>query len=196
VNMKWDKRWLIAVALIGAALVWRMVNWNASFAPGLELVTASTLVAAVFLPRRAALVVPLAIMVAGDILIGNTSILLFTWTAFALIGMSGWLLRRPALQGLRLVAAGTGAGVGAAVFFFLFTNFGVWLLGDGTMYAKNLQGLGESFLMGLPFLRANLIGNLMFVPAYFAAAVYGPAAMKTVARALWRRRDGLVSQAR
>src|SRR5262245_47461020 len=96
--MRWrihfDKTWLVVGGLVATAVAWRVVNWNYGIAPNLELVTASTLVAATFLAKRAAMVVPLAAMAVGDILIGNTSILLFTWSAFAMIGVSGWLLRR------------------------------------------------------------------------------------------------------
>src|SRR5688500_4354461 len=85
--------WLIAAGLIVTAVVWRWVNWRYSVAPNLELVTASALVAAVFLGWRMAIVVPLAAMAISDILIGNSIILVFTWSAFALIGLAGLVLR-------------------------------------------------------------------------------------------------------
>lgn len=70
--------------------------------------------------------------------------------------------------------ASLGAGVAGSVFFFLFTNFGVWLLNDGTMYAKTWAGLVECYVMGLPFYRTMLLGNMVLVPAYFAVVLYGP----------------------
>jgi hypothetical protein len=180
--MKISKSWLVALALIGSAEAWRLWNWNAGFVPGLELVTASTLVAAALLPRRAALVVPLGIMAAGDLVIGNEPILLFTWSAFAFIGLVALNLRRLKLSRLRMIAVGTGAGVLASVFFFLFTNFGVWLLGDGTMYAKTWSGLLECYYMGLPFYRTNVLGNLAIVPLYLTVGLYGPVWLKRLSR--------------
>lgn len=173
--MKIDKRWFAALGLILLAEAWRIYNYQNMIAPGFELVTASTLVAAALLPRRAALVVPLALMVGGDLLIGNTPILLFTWSAFALIGLAGLYLRRWSMQRPKLVLASLGAGIVGSLFFFLFTNFGVWLIGDGTMYAKTWSGLMQCYAMGLPFYRTNILGNIVVVPVFMALAAYTPA---------------------
>jgi hypothetical protein len=113
------KQWLVVGALVVVAVVWRVVNWHYSLAPNLELVTASTLVAATFLTRRAAVVVPLGIMALSDIIIGNSPILLFTWSAFALVGLAGLALRRFAGRPGRLVLMSVGAGLAGSVFFFL-----------------------------------------------------------------------------
>lgn len=177
-RMKLDKRWLVAIGLVVIAETWRIFNYQHMIAPGLELVTASTLVAAALLPRRAAIVVPLALMVGGDLILGNSPILFFTWSAFAFIGLAALVLRR--FNGGRLVAAGTGAGVVASLFFFLFTNFGVWA--TGTMYAKSWAGLMECYAMGLPFYRTNLLGNLVAVPLFLAVAVYGPVWLNALKR--------------
>jgi hypothetical protein len=163
--------WLVAAGLIVLAIIWRVVNWEYSIAPNLEIVTASALVAAVFLGRRAAIVVPLAIMAVSDILIGNSMILLFTWSAFALIGLGGLLLRRLEGKPGKLMLASVGAAIAGSVFFFLYTNFGVWLLGDGTVYAKTWAGLVECLTMGIPFYRTMLFGNIVLVPAFFGTAL-------------------------
>ena len=163
--------WLVAMALVATAVAWRVINWQYSVAPNLEIVTASALVAAVFLSRRAGIVVPLMIMAISDIIIGNSMILVFTWSAFALIGLAGLALRRLSGSPAKLMLASVGAAVGGSVFFFLYTNFGVWLLGDGTMYAKTWAGLMQCYTMGLPFYRTMLLGNLVLVPAYFGGAL-------------------------
>jgi hypothetical protein len=118
--------------------------------------------------------------------------LFFTWSAFAFIGLAGLALRRTraASQPRRLILASTGAGVLASLFFFLYTNFGVWLLGDGTMYAKTWSGLLQCYVMGLPFYRTNILGNLILVPTYFAVAAYGPTWIRAMAG--MRYRNGLV----
>lgn len=163
--------WLVAAGLIVTAVVWRVANWQYSVAPNLEIVTASALVAAVFLSRRAAIVVPLAIVAVSDILIGNSVILLFTWSAFALIGLAGLALRRLRERPMSMMVASVGAALGGSTFFFIYTNFGVWLLGDGTMYAKTWSGLMACYAMGVPFYRTMLLGNLIIVPAYFGVAL-------------------------
>jgi hypothetical protein len=163
--------WLVAAGLIVTAVIWRVLNWQYSVAPNLEIVTASALVAAAFLSWRMALVVPLAIVAVSDILIGNSMILLFTWSAFAMIGVAGLLLRRFRDRPVGLMLASVGAALGGSVFFFIYTNFGVWLLGDGTMYAHTWSGLVQCYAMGVPFFRTMLLGNLIIVPAYFGVAL-------------------------
>jgi hypothetical protein len=162
---------LAAAGLITLAVIWRLINWKYSVAPNLEIVSASALVAGAFLSKRAAVVVPLAAMAVSDILIGNSMILLFTWSAFGLIGLAGVLLRRLSDRPAMLVLASIGAAVGGSTFFFLYTNFGVWLLGDGAMYAKTWSGLVQCYTMGLPFFRTMLVGNVIIVPAYYGAAL-------------------------
>ncbi len=107
-------------------------------------------------------------MVITDTLIGNTNIFIFTWTAWMMIGLSGLMIKN--LKGLKLIGAATGMGIFASVFFYLYTNFGVWVLDSWGMYSRDLTGLLYCYLMGLPFLKLNLFGNLVFVPAGFSVA--------------------------
>ena len=59
---------------------------------------------------------------------------------------------------------GTGLGIIASLWFYLWTNFGVWALDSFGMYPKTLLGLIDAYILGLPFFKNNLIGNLLFVP--------------------------------
>ena len=168
---KLSPSWMIAAGLIATAVIWRMINWNYSIAPNLEIVSASALVAAVFLSRRAAIVVPLTIMAISDILIGNSMILIFTWSAFAFIGLAGLVMRPYKAAPAKLMVASVGAAIGGSVFFFLYTNFGVWLQGDGVTYAKTWAGLMQCYAMGLPFYRTMILGNVVFVPLYLGVSL-------------------------
>ncbi|GAB3169329.1 hypothetical protein GCM10027059_33990 [Myceligenerans halotolerans] len=152
----------LAVAAVVLAVVWRMVRADLGAPPNLELITAATFFAAVILRHRAAVLVPFAAAAVSDALLGNTSILLFTWTAWAVIGLGALLVRRT--TGWRRLGAALGLGVGGSVWFFLWTNFGVWLQGRGTFYPAGLDGLLASYVAGLPFFRTMLLGNLVLVP--------------------------------
>lgn len=58
------------------------------------------------------------------------------------------------------------ASISASLLFFLITNFGVWL--DPTsFYPKGLFGLTQSYIMGLPFLKNTLMGDLFFTGILF-----------------------------
>ncbi len=165
------KKVIFSILLIVTAVLFRTIL---HIGPNIEFVTAATLLAAVYLGGRYGLIVPLAIMAISDLLLGNATIALFTWSAYALIGFVNvvMLRGRDELSGLRLVGAQTGFGIVAAVFFYLYTNFGVWMLDSWNMYPDTFAGLMQSYAMGLPFLKLNLIGNIVFIPAAFAVTEY------------------------
>jgi len=69
-------------------------------------------------------------------------------------------------SGNRRLAAGYGLGIGSVIFFFLATNFGVWLEG---WYPMTMAGLLDCFIKALPFLERQLRTNLLVIPTVFAA---------------------------
>ena len=148
--------------LVVAAVVWRLVKDDLGAPPNLELSTAAAFFAAAMLRHRVAALAPLAVVAVSDVLLGNTAVLLFTWSAWAVIGLGSLWTRRA--RGVRRFVAAVGFGVGGSLFFYLWTNFGVWLQGRGTFYPAGLDGLAASYVAGLPFLRPMLLGNLVLVP--------------------------------
>ncbi len=160
--MKIRNAYLAAGLLVAAAATWRIINWQTMLAPNLELVTTSAVLAAVFLPRRFALAVPLTAIVVSDAVIGNSPILLFTWSAWAVIGLAALLLKPLRPRPKLLLLAGFGGAIASSLFFFAYTNFGVWLIGG--LYPHTLNGLLASYVMGLPFYRTMIIGNSLLVP--------------------------------
>ncbi|ANC29994.1 DUF6580 family putative transport protein [Isoptericola dokdonensis] len=159
------ERWwrpAVAVLLVVAAVVWRIVKDDLGAPPNLELSTAAAFAAAALLRHRAAMLAPLVVVMVSDVVLSNSAILVFTWTAWAVIGVASWWTRRAA-GGARFVVA-LGFGVGSTLWFYLWTNLGVWLQGRGTFYPAGLDGLAASYVAGLPFLRPMLLGNLVLLP--------------------------------
>ena len=160
---------LLAGGLIFFAVLARFlrIEYLPSF-PNFEPLTAVSLLAGSALGGIYSFVVPLSSVAFSDLIIGNTNIFIFTWSAWMIIGMSGMFLKRQIRE--RKVFSGTlllsGAGILAALFFYLYTNFGVWLLGG--WYPKTGDGLLACYIAGLPFLRFNLLGNLIAVPVISA----------------------------
>lgn len=155
------KKSIIAIFLIGLGLGERIFF---NLGPNVELVTLSSFLASCYLGLPFAVIVPTAIMFISDSIIGNTEIVIFTWSAYALIGLTGLLLRRFKDSGLKLSLFSIPCALATSLFFYLWTNFGVWYQG---WYPPTLQGLLTSYIMGLPFLKYNLFGNLIFVPVGF-----------------------------
>jgi hypothetical protein len=80
--------------------------------------------------------------------------------AFALTVVLGRFLgtRRSALR------VGS-ASVGAALLFYLITNFGVWT--RGTLYPMTWEGLVACYVAAIPFLRNAILGNGFYAIVFF-----------------------------
>lgn len=142
--------------------------------PNIETITVVALLAGSLLSRMWMVIVPLAVVAVTDIFIGNTSILLYTWSAWAVTGLFGAVVKKRQKKSVRHAFELTGMGVLANFFFYLWTNFGVWHIGG--LYPHTLDGLVLSYIAGLPFLRLQLLSTLAIVPI-----------VSMVALALWNR---------
>lgn len=164
--MQNKKTLLIVVGLIVVAASWRLINHQYQFAPNLELVTMVSIIAAITFGWRTALVVSIGSMAVSDAIIGNMSILVFTWGSFALIALGSVILRKLNNKPKTQVLASAGFVVASSTLFFLITNFGVWLQG---WYPATWSGLITCYQFAVPFYRTMLIGNLIMVPVAVAA---------------------------
>jgi hypothetical protein len=98
-------------------------------------------------------------MMVSDAILGVHSLILFTWGSLMLIALIGlWLRERR--DWLHLTAA----SFGAAVLFYVVTNFGVWLLG---YYPMNLKGLVDCYVLAIPFFRTMLVSTLVYSFVFF-----------------------------
>ena len=164
------KKLIIALLLISFGVIGRIFRIN--FLPELynvEPITVMALLAGAFLGFSYALIVPLSIIAISDIYIGNTSVLFFTWSAWAVIGLLGLILKRSKKDNLWFGLKMTGMGVVSSLIFFVWTNFGVWIGWD--MYPHTIQGLIQCYVMAIPFFKMNLIGNLVIISVVSASIV-------------------------
>lgn len=130
----------------------------ANFAP----VTALALFGGVYLGKKYAILIPLAVEIIADYFIGfyNLGVMLTVWGTFVLVGLIGLLIRRR-----KNVSSIIYVTLGSSVLFFLTTNFAVWAAGN--WYPKTWEGLTQCFVMALPFFRNTLLGDLFFVALFF-----------------------------
>ena len=59
----------------------------------------------------------------------------------------------------------------ASLGFWLWTNFGVWLIGG--LYPKTFAGLGFCYVAALPFLRNAMIGDIIWSAVFFGLFALG-----------------------
>ena len=87
----------------------------------------------------------------------------FDYVAYAMIFGIGAVLRPKQMPAI------LGAGLLAAVTFFVISNFGVWCMPhDGQyLYAHSFSGLVECFRMAIPFARGTFLGDIGFTLLFF-----------------------------
>ncbi|MFH2104877.1 MAG: DUF6580 family putative transport protein [Parcubacteria group bacterium] len=162
------KKLIAAVFFIAFGVIGRILLLDM---PNVETLTVVSLLAGAWLGGIYFFIVPLATVAISDMYIGmgQDAIIIFVWSAWAAIGGLGWLLRKSKRNfkfGLKL----TGMGIIASAFFFIWTNFGTWLTWN--MYPHTWAGLVQCYVMAIPFFKANLIGNLVIVPAVSFSLIF------------------------
>ncbi|MBU0468765.1 MAG: hypothetical protein KKD07_08440 [Candidatus Omnitrophica bacterium] len=133
---------MLAYFLIILGVASRLIVHVPNFTP----VIAIALFSGVYLKKKYAVVLMLALMAITDVLIGFHNIMFFTWGSFALIAVLGTTMKGKV--NFKSVFSGS---LLAAILFFVATNFGVWLVSG--MYARSLAGLVTCFTMAIPFFR-------------------------------------------
>ena len=137
----------IVIGIFIALAISRFVPHPPNFT---SLIALSFYVPAIFgLRYLPALLISFAIT---DYIIGFHSTVFFTWGSVILIALISKYFTNTILK--RIFGALTGA-----VVFYIITNFGVWF---GGMYSQNINGLMESYVMGLPFFGYSFISTFLF----------------------------------
>jgi hypothetical protein len=156
-------RALLILAIVFSAAALRVIPHPRNFAP---IGAIALFGGAYFSSKRAAIVVPLVSLVAGDIFTGFHQLLFYVYASFLVSAAIGFLLRRK--KSVLRIGAATVAG---AVQFFLVTNFAVWVASIGD-YPKNPGGLAECYIAGIPLFWNTLAGD-----AFYAALLFGAMAL-------------------
>ena len=132
--------------------------------PNFSPLAAVALFSGVYLNKKYGYLVPLAIYILSDLVIGLHNTVLFTWFSILFIYFLGTKLRAK-----RTVISTFSYALFSSVFFFIVTNFGVWLMG---WYPRTLDGLAKCFTYAIPFFRVSLLSDLIYVIVFFGAYEY------------------------
>ncbi|MBI4128010.1 MAG: hypothetical protein HY459_02970 [Parcubacteria group bacterium] len=148
---------LIASLLILLIILGRILPHQWNVAP----VAAAALLAGAILPRIWAIAVPFFGMLVSDFSIGfyEFPVMLSVYVSFIAAAFIGGWVR--SFTPHRIVLA----SLASSTLFFLVTNFAVWATAD--WYPKTFSGLGLSYLLGLPFFRNTLLGDLLYTGLLF-----------------------------
>ncbi len=180
--MKYRKEIITSLALIIVAFVTRLMPhvWNVTAAGAVAIASG------MYLRGKLAIIVPLIAMLLSDIFIGfyNPFIMTSVYVGMVLaVYISSHIANRVSGQPadalsnepvskrnisgkntkntlMAFFAKTTIASTLSTISFFVLTNWAVWFF--GTLYPKNINGLGASYIAGLPFLRNSFFGDLFF----------------------------------
>ncbi len=147
------KKFLPALILIILGIAARFLPHPANFAP----IGAIAFFSGIYLPKKWALILPLAAMFFSDLFIGfyGWPIMLSVYLSFTAMGLIGLLVRRN--KKISTVLGGTILG---SIIFYLVTNGAVWAF--GSLYPHTAVGLLQSYYMAIPFFRNSLLGDLFY----------------------------------
>lgn len=155
---------VLGLILLGAIL--RVIPHS----PNFTAIGAMALLSAVYVSSPlVAMAIPLAALFVSDLVLGFHPTMVFVYAAFAIVvlfaraahqmttGQSKWM-RVFGLLGLTF---------SSSAIFFVISNFGVWLVSG--MYPLTGVGLVESYVMALPFLDNQILGDLFYTSLAFSA---------------------------
>ena len=150
----------MAYLFVIIGVLFRLIPHPVNFAP----ILAIALFGGTYLNRKTALWVPMSALIISDLFLGTYSplLMLFVYASTLSSGVLGLWLRnhKNVLNIIR-------TSLVSAVIFYLFSNFGVWVMPSG--YPHNWAGLIECYVMALPFLKNSVVSNLIYTAIFFGA---------------------------
>ena len=150
-----SSRFIVLVLLVIVAACTRALPlfvphiWNFTAVGALAIFAGSQ-----FSDKRLAFIIPLSAMAISDLFIGN-GFSMVVYAGFLLVVICGYLIRKNInVQSVTL------ASIVGAILFYLTTNFAFFY--PEALYPHNAAGIMKSYVMGLPFLKNMIIGNLVY----------------------------------
>lgn len=150
-------RYVFVTMLIVMAAVSRLLPHLPNFTP---VAAIALFGGACYTNKKLAYAIPLLIMILSDLameVIDGTGFhvtILYVYVAFVLITTIGAFgVKKP---GIRSIAT---ASLLSSVLFFIITNFGVWA---AYPTAPGMDGLIQTYVLGIPFFRYTLLGDLSY----------------------------------
>ena len=131
--------------------------------PNFTPILASAIMAPLLIKDRwFGIAIPIFAMFISDIIIGFHNYQFVIYSTILTIGLVTPMNKNYALLGFMVLAS--------SVWFFVVTNFAVWILWD--FYPKTLEGLITCYESAIPFFKNTLISTLLFTGLLFILSNY------------------------
>ena len=153
---------ILALIVLGATLRVLRHAGIIELPPNVAPVSAIAMFAAATLPRKTSWIIPIALMVVSDAVIGwyTWQVMVSVYASFlGSLALGTWI--RSKLNIKRII----GATLAGSIVFFVVTNAAVFAF-DG-MYPHTISGIGQAYLSALPFFRNTVLGDLGYSALFF-----------------------------
>ena len=140
-------KFYLFIGCLGLILLYRLIPHPPNFTPVIAM--------ALYLPIFFGLwCIPFLLLAFAitDYFIGFHSLLIWTWSSLALVGLIS-------LYGKNILSRLFATFLGAII-FFIISNFGVWY--SGGLYDHTIEGLIKCYIMALPFFTNTLLSTIIF----------------------------------
>lgn len=161
---------LVATGVILLSAVSRVVFYPYNFSPEIAMALFS---GAVIKDKRLVFIMPLMSMFLADVLFEVTGIAQGFWGWGQLVGYGTLMLI--ALLGTNLkkinVISVIGFSIASSLLFFFISNGSVWFLSP-SYYARTFSGFMDCLAAGIPFLKNNIMADLVFSGVFFCGYAF------------------------
>ena len=167
-----NKKIILILSLLMIGVVGRLVPHPPNVTP---IIAIALLAAHAFKNKWIAILIPLTGMWISDLIINNylyagyyDKFVFFSNGSLWIYGaiLLAVLIGKVLIRSIKLSTVFL-SSFSASFFFFIITNFGVWL--SNMMYPKSLLGLIECYTLAIPFFGNALIGDLIYSVALFTS---------------------------
>jgi hypothetical protein len=169
-------RFVFLITTIVIAAVTRLLPHPNNFTP---VAAIALFGGACFSNKKLAFIVPLAIMFLSDVAMelaygyGFHNTLGYVYVSFIITSAIGiYISKQTNIKSVIL------ASLVSSVLFFLITNFGVW----AAYGSPGTNGLIETYVLGIPFFRNTLIGDLLYNGVLFGTLYFAQARFPRLAK--------------
>jgi hypothetical protein len=139
---------IFSLILIGVISRW-VPHW-----PNVTAIIGVSIVSAFYMNKGFQVFIPLAAMMLSDLLLGSHPTMMWVYAGIASASAYATFLGKRGYVGTGLTS------VVCSLLFFMISNLGVWV--SGGLYPLTEAGLVQAYLMAVPFLLNQILGDLFW----------------------------------
>jgi hypothetical protein len=160
-----NKRLIYIIFVIFLGIFYRLIPHVPNFSPLYSISVFSSILPIEIdnkfnkLLKYISFLIPLIILLITDLILGFYKGMIFNYLSFLSYSIFSYFIFNK-YNKLSKTILGVVLSVGSSIYFFIISNFGVWLLTN--MYSKDLAGFILCYINALPFLKNSIISSIIF----------------------------------